>query len=134
MDPNPLVRLGGLAHLASLAAILVAARAVRWHAELSRVPRLLHQMCSAYHAYTTGTIIALGLVSLLLPDQLTNGSPLARAVCGYTAIFWLARLVLQFTYDARAYLPTVAHRLAFHSLTALFIAFISLYGWLAIRA
>ena len=128
-----LLRLAGVAHVISLAAILFAARHLRWNQELARVPRLLKQMCDAYHAYTAATIIALGLVSLFLPWELSSGSPLARAVCGYTAVFWLARLVLQFVYDARAQLITPLLRLSYHALSLLFIAFIALYGWLAIR-
>ena len=96
-----LVLLAGLAHLASLSAILVAPRQVGWTQELARLPKLVRQMCNVYSGYTSGTIVAMGLVSVLLPGELTSGTPLARAVCGYIAAFWAVRLWLQIAYDAR---------------------------------
>src|SRR5687767_3577595 len=104
MDAILLARLAGIAHLVSLAAILYAPQALRWNEELARLPRLLRQMCGAYQAYTTGTIVAMGLVSLLCAGDLVSGTALARAVCGYIALFWAARLALQAAYDFRPYL------------------------------
>ncbi|MGC4071398.1 MAG: hypothetical protein QM760_02545 [Nibricoccus sp.] len=126
-------QLAGLAHLISLSAILVAPRKLHWRTELARLPRLLRQMCDAYHYYTSATIVACGLISLFLADELARPSGLSRAVCGYIALFWAARLVLQFTYDARPHLTSLALRAGYHVLTLLFIVFIGLYGWAALR-
>lgn len=133
MDAVLLARLGGIAHLVSLAAILYAPRALHWDSELARIPRLLRQMCGAYQAYTSGTIVAMGLVSLLCARDLASGTPLARAVSGYIALFWLARLALQALYDFRPYLTTPWLRLGYHALTPLFIGFVAFYGCLAFR-
>jgi hypothetical protein len=40
---------------------------------------------------------AFGLLALLAPRALIDGSTLARAVCAYTAAYWTVRLILQFT-------------------------------------
>lgn len=133
MDAVLLARLAGVAHLVSLAAIVYAPRALRWDEELARLPRLLRQMCGAYQAYTTGTIVAMGLVSLFCAGDLASGTPLARAVSGYIALFWAARLTLQALYDFRPHLTTPWLRLGYHALTPLFVGFVALYGWLALR-
>ncbi len=133
MDPNLLVRLAGLAHLISLTAMYYAPINLRWDEELARLPRLLRQMCNVYQAYTGATIAALGLVSLCCAPDLVSGTPLARAVCAYIALFWGVRLVLQRTYDFAPHLKTATLRLGYHGLTVLFIVFTAFYGWLALR-
>jgi hypothetical protein len=133
MDTTLLIRLAGAAHLISLTAMFYAPINLRWNEELSRLSRLLRQMCNVYQAYTGATIAALGLVSLFCAPDLATGTPLARAVCAYIALFWGARLVLQRTYDFAPHLKTSLLRLGYHGLTGLFIAFTSFYGWLALR-
>jgi hypothetical protein len=133
MDTTLLLRLAGLAHLISLTAMFYAPINLRWDEELSRLPRLLRQMCNVYQAYTGATIVALGLVSLCCAPDLVSGTPLARAVCAYIALFWGARLILQRTYDFAPHLKTPLLRLGYHGLTVLFIAFTVFYGWLALR-
>lgn len=133
MDTIALVRLAGLAHLISLTAILYAPINLRWDEELARLPRLIRQMCNVYQAYTGGTIVAMGFVSLLCAPDLVSGTPLARAVCGYIALFWGVRLALQRTYDFAPHLTRLRLRIGYHGLTGLFVAFTSFYGWLALR-
>ncbi len=133
MTAITLLRLAGVAHLVSLTAILFAPVQLHWHEELAHLPKLLRQMCNVYNHYTGGTIVALGLVSLLCAPELAAGSSLARAVCAYTAIFWGVRLWLQHYYDFRPHLTTAGLRLGYHALTTLFIAFVAIYGWGALH-
>ena len=128
-----LLRLAGLAHLISLSAILYAPVHLGWHEALGRVSKLLRQMGQVYHYYTTGTIVAMGLVSLLCAPDLASGTPLARAVCGYIALFWIVRLGVQAYYDFRPHVGAPWLRLGYHALSVLFVAFGTLYGWLALR-
>jgi hypothetical protein len=133
MTATTLLQLGGAAHLASLAAIIFAPIRLCWDEELARLPKLLRQMCQVYNCYTGGTIVALGLVSLLCAPELAAGGALARAVCGYTTAFWGVRLWLQRYYDFRPHLTTGWLRLGYHGLTGLFVAFVALYGWGALH-
>ena len=128
-----LVRLAGVAHLISLSAIIYAPIHLGWHEALGRVSKLLRQMGQVYHYYTTGTIVAMGLVSLFCAPDLTAGTPLARAVCGFIALFWIVRLGVQLYYDFRPHLNRPWLTFGYHALSALFVAFGVLYGWLALR-
>ena len=128
-----LVRLGGVAHLISLSAIIYAPIHLGWHEALGRVAKLLRQMGEVYHYYTAGTIVAMGLVSLFCAPDLVSGTPLARAVCGYIALFWIVRLGVQIYYDFRPHVGAWWLKLSYHALSALFVAFGVLYGWLALR-
>jgi hypothetical protein len=127
-------QLAGAAHLISLTAMIVAPLRLGWKEELARLPRLLRQMCNVYSLYTGGTIVACGMVSLVCAGELSTGSPLARAVCGYIALFWSVRLVLQVYYDFRPYLTNGWLRAGYHSLTVLFVGFAGFYGWVASKS
>ena len=133
VDDAQLVRLAGVAHLVSLTAIIYAPIHLRWHEALERVSTLLRQMGAVYHYYTAGTIVAMGLVSLFCAPDLVSGTPLARAVCGYIALFWIVRLGVQIYYDHRQHLTNRWLTLGYHGLSALFVLFGLLYGWLAVR-
>jgi hypothetical protein len=78
-------------------------------------------------------IAAFGLICLFNSKELANGSGLARAICGYIAIFWGVRLALQWVLDAEAHLSTWWLRLGYHLLTILFAAFTLLFGIAALR-
>lgn len=134
LDEIQLVRLAGVAHLISLSAILYAPIHLSWHEALGRVSKLLRQMGQVYHYYTAGTIVAMGLVSLFCAPDLISGAPLARAVCAYIALFWIARLAVQVYYDFRPHVPALWLKLSYHALSVLFVAFGLLYGWLAVRS
>jgi hypothetical protein len=133
LGETELVRLAGVAHLVSLTAIIYAPIHLRWHEALGRVAPLLRQMGQVYHYYTAGTIVAMGLVSLGCAPDLVSGTPLARAVCGYIALFWVVRLGVQLYYDFRPHLTNGWLRSGYHLLSGLFVGFGLLYGWLAFR-
>jgi hypothetical protein len=133
MNVQTAFQLAGVAHLISLAAMIIAPLRLGWDEELARLPRLLRQMCNVYSLYTGGTIVACGLVSLICATDLSSGSMLARGVCGYIAAFWGVRLGLQIYYDFKPYLTSPWLRFGYHSLTLLFVAFVAFYGWIAAR-
>lgn len=133
LSDTQLVQLAGLAHLISLSAIIYAPIHLGWHDALGRVSKLLRQMGQVYHYYTAGTIVAMGLVSIFCASDLVSGTPLARSICGYIALFWIARLGVQIYYDFRPHVSRLWLKLGYHALSALFVVFGVLYGWLALR-
>ena len=61
---------------------------------------LTRQVFWTYSVYILSINSAFGLLSLLAPHLLIDGSTLARLVCAFIAAYWTARLILQFTmYD-----------------------------------
>ena len=72
--------------------------------------------------YVVLNIVALGLVSIFFRSELTDGSPLARAVCGFIAVSSDIRLIIQlFLFDAKPHLRTRFLTLGFHGLTLVFL-------------
>ncbi len=128
-----LIFVGGVIHLGILIASGLLPKVLDWRSELAKLSALSRHVIWVHGAYVTLTIIAFGLASLLLTGELTGGSPLARALCGFIAVFWGIRLVIQFgLFDARPYLTKPYLKLGYHGLTVCFAYFTGVYGWAAV--
>jgi hypothetical protein len=115
-----------------VASALVPVR-LRWRETLAPLPRLVRQLFWVYGGYVVLSIVSLGLVCMVFSRELSEGSPLARAICGYIAVFWLVRLALQLWLDARPYLTAWWLHGGEYVLTVLFTTFVLVLGWAAIH-
>ena len=74
-----------------------------------------------------------GTMHLLAPHLLTDGSPLARLVCGFIAAWWGARLAIQFFWFDRSDAPSGwVTFLGEIVLVALFVGLAGVYGFVAL--
>ena len=128
-----LIFLAGFAQLGVLIASALVPSQLKWKKELLVLSRLHRQMYWVYGGYVVLAIIAFGLISLFNAAELASGTGLARGVCGYIAIFWGVRLVLQWIFDVKEHLSTWWLRLGYYALTVLFAGFTLLYGFTALR-
>lgn len=94
---DTLVVLAGLTQLAVVVASLWIPRVLKWPEQARRLDGLTRQVFWTYAGYILGTNVCFGLVSVLAPHWLTDGSGLARAVCAFIATYWGVRIVLQWT-------------------------------------
>lgn len=130
MEPQELarwIRLAGIGHLLMLIPAALVPRRLNWRAELTGLSRLHRQMHWVYGGYVVLAIFGFGLISVLMADELAQGSMLARAVCAYLAAFWGGRLALQFVFDVEPYLRGRWTMLGYHSLSLLFAALALVY-------
>lgn len=125
--------LAGLLHFTLLIASALTPRVLAWRTELQKLSGLSQQVIWTHGAFLVLIIIGFGLLSVLLPGELAAGTRLARVVCGFMAIFWLARLVLQFIwFDARAYLTRWWLKAGYAAITVVFLALGCIYGAAAV--
>lgn len=99
------VRLAGAGQLALAAASTAIPLVLRWRQETAALRPLIRQLFWVYAGYILGFHVAFGLVSLVAPGWLLDGSGLATAVSGFIAAYWSVRLALQFTYLDRSDAP-----------------------------
>jgi len=128
-----LLVLAGLGQLGLAAGSLAIPRVLGWREETLRLTRLTRQVFWTYAGYIWGTNVLMGALSALAPALLLDGSPLARAVCAYVALYWGARLAIQLFWFDRSVATTRALRLADGALTALFLFLTATYGYLLLR-
>jgi hypothetical protein len=127
------LRLAGVLHFGILVASALTPHALEWRKSLAPLHPFLRRMFWVYGAFIVLVIVNFGLLTLAQTDAMVAGLPIARALCGFIALFWLARLGVQlFVFDARPFLTNWFYKLAYHGLTVVFIYFVIIYGWAAL--
>jgi hypothetical protein len=128
-----LIRFGGMLHFGLLIAGALVPLVLKWGTELVTLSRLTRQIVWTHGVFIVLVIVGFGCLSLLLPEALASGTPLARSLCGFIALFWLGRLMLQiFYFDAESHLSHWVLRFGYRSLAGVFSYFAVVYGTAAI--
>ena len=128
-----LLLVGGLLHLGITSAGLVMTLVLDWRKSLASLSGLTRHIIWTHAGFVLMTIVAFGVVSLMFAADLAGGTPLARATCAFIALFWGARLMIQFfLFDAKPYLTNAPLKVGYHGLTAVFAYFTFTYGWAAV--
>ena len=123
-----LIFVGGIMHFGILLASAAVPLVLDWKASLGKLDSLSRQLVWVHGAFIVLVIVGFGLLSVLQADALAVGTPLARAVCLFIGLFWLARLgVLFFVFDVRGYLKTALLKVGYHSLTVVFLCITAIY-------
>ncbi len=126
------LRLGGAVHFAILLASVQVPRVLDWRCQLALLTPFLRRLFWVYGVFIVLVIVGFGTLSLVCSGELASRTPLARAVCAFIAVFWLARLAVQFwVFDARPYLTTRLYRWGYQALTLAFAYLTFVYGWAA---
>jgi hypothetical protein len=128
-----LLRVGGVLHFALLMASSLLPFVLDWQSDLKKLGRLSRQIVWVHGVFIVLVIIGFGTASLMLPDELAGGTLLARALCGFIALFWTARLIVQlFFFDAEPHLTHWFLRLGYRGLTGVFTYFAIVYAVAAV--
>jgi hypothetical protein len=91
----------GAAQLILVVASLAIPRWLHWNEDLAKLRPLTRQVFWTYAAYIWATNLSFGLLSTFCASLLLDRSPLATAVCLFIALYWGARVVIQFVYFDR---------------------------------
>jgi hypothetical protein len=117
-----LIFVGGILHFGILMASAMVPKVLDWKKTLNQLDGLFRQLVWVHGVFIVLVIVGFGALSVLFADELAGGTPLARGVCLFIALFWAARLVVQFfVFDAKPYLTTPLLHVGYHGLTVVFI-------------
>jgi hypothetical protein len=131
---STLLRLGGVMHFGILIASALVPQVLDWRSELRKLHTLTRQLVWVHGVFIVLTIVALGAIATINAPLLALGGLLARCVCGFVAIFWLARLSLQFAlFDPKPFLTKPILKVGYHGLTLVFAYLALTFGWAAVR-
>jgi hypothetical protein len=123
------VFLAGLGQLALVVASLAIPRVLDWRADVAQLRPLTRQVFWTYAGYIWCTNLCFGLVSTFGPAWLLDRSPLATVVTAYIAVYWAARVAIQFLYFDRSHVPPgPLPRIGEVVLVGLFVALTFTYG------
>jgi hypothetical protein len=133
MQLQLLIFVSGILHFGTLIASAAVPQVLDWKLELHKLSPLSRQLIWVHGVFIVLTIIGFGVLTLALPAELAAHTPLARAVCGFIALFWAARLLIQlFVFDATPFLTKRFLMLGYHSLTFVFIYQAAVLTWAAL--
>ena len=125
---------GGVLHFVILIASALTPRVLDWRTNLATLPPFLRRLFWVYGCFIVLVIVSFGALTILNAEELASGAALSRSVCAMIALFWLARMGVQFfVFDARPFLTTSFLRVGYHGLTLLFTALFFIYSWAALN-
>ena len=128
-----LLRIAGVLHFTILIGSAMAPRVLDWRTNLVTLHPFLRRLFWVYGVFIVMVIIGFGTLTLLNAGAMAAGEPVARSLCAFIAIFWLARLMVQwFVFDCSPFLTNLFYTVGYHGLTLLFICLVVIYGWAAI--
>ena len=117
----PLLQTAGLLHLSFLAAGAMMPRATGIPEALRTLPPFPRRMFWMYYTFIGTCLAGFGAGSFLLAPELASGTALARAVCGFLALFWTVRLLFgTFVLDLKPFLTSRPKRIGYRLLNTAF--------------
>jgi hypothetical protein len=134
MKTSVLLQLASLTYLGLIAAGLLMPRVVGLNEHLRTLPKFIRQLFWVYYSFIGLCLVSFGLGTFLLADHLASGTPLARAACGFMAVFWTLRFIAgTFVFDLRSYLTSPWRRAGLIAANIVFICLPVIYGWSALK-
>ncbi|MCM8525702.1 MAG: hypothetical protein NE327_04240 [Lentisphaeraceae bacterium] len=122
-----LVFIAGLIQISILSASLLVPVVLDYTNAFSSLKPMVRKLIWVYGVYLAGTILFLGLLSTLYPDDLLSGGVM-NFILAFYLIFWGVRLYLQlFVYEMKEHLISWWMKLGYNMLTLAFTYLTSVY-------
>lgn len=120
--------LAGVGHFVVLIASFQVPARMKWHEDLAKLMPVNRKLMWTYGVFIVLTIVAFGMLTVALHDELLRGDRAALGLATFIGVFWLTRLVIDFTYHTHADWPAGARFVVAHVLLAmLFVALTATY-------
>jgi len=133
--PNWLIVAGGLGQIfTALVYPYIRHVVFDWYNDVKKLKPLNQEIVKTYGRYIVGLNFAFGLIAVLIPGELKNGSALAVALTGLIAAYWVGKVATQFTYYPMYSIPNKPIlKIGEVGMNTLFISFALIYVILVVR-
>ena len=129
-----LLKLIALTYVGLLAAGLLMPGVVGMRNHLATMPDFIRKLFWVYYTFIGLCLIAFGTGTFIFAEELASGTTLARALCGFLALFWTVRFfVASFVFDLKPYLTNRWRRVGLWAANAVFTVLPVVYGWVAVK-
>ena len=129
-----LLKLASLTYLGLIAAGLLMPKVTGLWADTKKLSPFAQGLFRTYYAFIGLCLVSFGLGSWIFAAELASGSTLARAVCGFLALFWTVRLAAAiWILDVKPYLTDTWRKVGYQLTNIVFGSLPFLYAWLALR-
>ena len=115
--------LAGAGHFCVLGASFQVPRRLHWQEDLAQLTPFNRKLMYVYGGFTVLTIVAFGVLTLLLHREMLQGERAATALAVFIAVYWTARIGVDFLYYEHKDWPPGRQFVVGHALlTGLFAA------------
>jgi hypothetical protein len=95
-----------------------------WYNDIKKLKPLNQEIAKTYGRYIQGLNFSFGLITILLTNELKNGTGLAIAITGLIAAYWAGKVLTQFSYYPMYEIPNkLVFKIGEVLMNALFILF-----------
>jgi alginate O-acetyltransferase complex protein AlgI len=131
--------LAGAGHFCLLIASFQVPYRLQWKEDLAKLTSFNRKLMWVHGGFTVYTIIAFGVLSLVLHGELMRGERAALALAFFIGCYWLLRIIVDFAYYSHSDWPAgAAFRIGHVLLTSLFVflsaSYLSLTLWHWLKA
>lgn len=132
--PNWLLIIGGLGQIfTALIYPYIRHKVFDWYNDVKQLKPLNQEIAKTYGRYIQGLNFSFGLITILLTDDLQNGSKLAIAISGLIAAYWIGKVATQIAYYPMYDIPKKAlFKFGGYFMNMLFTLFAVVFAWLLI--
>ena len=129
-----LLKLAALTHLGLIAAGLFMPKVTGVWTDAKKMSPFAQGLFRTYYAFIGLCLVSFGAGSWIFAAELASGSTLARAICGFLALFWTVRLAAAiWILDVNPYLTDTWRKVGYQLTNIVFGSLPFLYAWLALR-
>ncbi|WP_350287123.1 hypothetical protein [uncultured Croceitalea sp.] len=133
--PNWLLILGGMGQIfTALIYPYIRHRVFDWYTDVQQLKPLNQEIAKTYGRYIQGLNFSFGLIAILIPNDLKNGTNLAIALTTLIAAYWVGKVITQIAYYPMYQIPQKpVFKIGSYFMNGLFTLFAITYTWLVIN-
>ncbi len=132
--PNWLIILGGCGQIfTALIYPYIRHKVFDWYNDVKQLKPLNQEIAKTYGRYIQGLNFSFGLIAILIPNDLKNGTTLALALTGLIGAYWVGKVATQIAYYPMYEIPQkFIFKIGSYFMNSLFTLFAVVYTWLFI--
>jgi hypothetical protein len=97
--PNWLIIFGGAGQIfTALIYPYIRHQVFDWYNDVKQLKPLNQEIAKTYGRYIQGLNLSFGLIAILIPSDLKNGTTLSIAITGLIAAYWVGKVATQIAY------------------------------------
>ena len=117
--------LAGAGHFCVLIASFQVPRRLGWKEDLAKLTPFNRKLMWVHGGFAVLTIIAFGILTLALHDELLRGDRAALGLAAFIGLYWATRIIVDFTYYDHKDWPRGRGFVAGHILLTMLFTFLS---------
>lgn len=133
--PNYLIIIAGIGQIfTAIVYPYIRHNVFDWYTDVKQLKPLNQEIAKTYGRYIQGLNFSFGLIAMILPNDLKNGSNLAIAITGLICAYWVGKVATQIAYYPMYDIPKkFIFKWGGYGMNTLFVLFAIVFSLLLIQ-